>query len=289
MLPTFDGRKGSYRGWRVQLLLIKQMYQLDYGMTKLLLGTKLTGDAAEWFHSVPTHFSLPVDELLRRMEAIYDRRERRLTLRKEFESKMWQQGETFAEYFHKKLILANKVPIEEDEIVDYLIDGIPVKSIKHQALMQQFRDKETMLRAMENVSFGANQRMQAKADKQGVGKNVNKMSVVKKMDNELATKQEPRCFNCNITGHIAAKCTELKREKGACFKCFQLGHKFKDCPSKDASAKASGAKKNEESREITSTANINNVIETASSGRSACEASSTNVSSVSAKGIGDFH
>jgi len=126
---------------------------------------------------------------------------------------MWQQGETFAEYFHKKLILANKVSIEEDEIVDYLIDDIPVKSIKHQALMQQFRDKETMLRAMKNVSLGADQRMQAKADKQSVG-NVNKTSIVKKMDNDLTTKQEPRCFNCNVTGHIAAKCTEpsVKRE-----------------------------------------------------------------------------
>jgi len=47
MLPAFDGKKGSYRSWREQLLLIKQMYRLDDGMTKLLLGTKLTGDAVE--------------------------------------------------------------------------------------------------------------------------------------------------------------------------------------------------------------------------------------------------
>jgi len=79
-----------------------------------------------------------------------------------------------------------------------------------------------------------------------------------------------------------------EREKEVCFKCFQLGHKSKDCPSKD-SAKASGAKRHEENREITSTANINSVVETASPGRSACEASSTNVRSVSAKEIGDFH
>jgi len=287
MLPVFDGRKRSYRGWREQLLLIKQMYRLDDGMTKLLLGAKLIGDAAEWFHSVPTHLSLPVDELLRRMEAMYDRRERRLTLRKEFENKMWQQGETFAEHFHKKLILANKVPIEEEEIVDYLIDGIPVKSIKHQALMQQFRDKETMLRAMENVSLGTDQKIQAKADKQGVGKNVNKASGVKKMDNDLTTKRELKCFNCNVAGHISTKCTEPKREKGACFKCFQLGHKAKDCPSKN-STKAGDVKGNEENKEITSTANINSVIETTSPSRSACE-TSANISNVGAIGIRDFH
>lgn len=53
-------------------MLVKQMYQLDNNMTKLLLGAKLTGDAAEWFHSVPAHLSMTVDELLRRMEAMYD-------------------------------------------------------------------------------------------------------------------------------------------------------------------------------------------------------------------------
>lgn len=65
------------------------MYQLDDGMTKLLLGAKLTGDAEEWFHSVPTHISLTVDELLRRMEGICGRRENRLTIRKEFENRVW--------------------------------------------------------------------------------------------------------------------------------------------------------------------------------------------------------
>lgn len=69
--------------------MLRQMYQLDDGMTKLLLGAKLTGDAEEWFHSVPTHISLTVDELLRRMEGIYSRRENRLTVRKEFENRVW--------------------------------------------------------------------------------------------------------------------------------------------------------------------------------------------------------
>lgn len=57
----------------------------------------------------------------------------------------------FAEYCHKKIILANKVPIK-DEIVDYMFDGIPNKSVRYQAMMQQFPDKETMLKAMENIS-----------------------------------------------------------------------------------------------------------------------------------------
>lgn len=34
-------------------------------------------------------------------------------------------------------------------------------------------------------------------------------------------------------GHIAAKCQMPKREKSACFKCYQVGHKSKDCPTKE--------------------------------------------------------
>lgn len=40
-------KKGFYQCWKEQLMLVKQMYQLDNNMTKLLLGAKLTGDAAE--------------------------------------------------------------------------------------------------------------------------------------------------------------------------------------------------------------------------------------------------
>lgn len=52
-----------------------------------------------------------------------------------------------------KIILANKVPIDEEEIVDYMIEGISVKTIKHQAMMQQFLNKEAMLKAMEEITL----------------------------------------------------------------------------------------------------------------------------------------
>jgi len=227
MLPSYDGKKGSFQRWREQLLMVKQMYQLDKGMTKLLLRAKLTGEAEEWFHSVSTHLSLTVDELLRRMDVMYGRRENRLTLRKEFEDRTWQHGETFAEYCHKKIILANKVPIDEEEIIDYVIDGIPVKSIRQQAMMQQFTDKETMLKAMENISLGSEQKVVNRTDRTSSMKNTIKAGSVKKTEVDSNTKQEPRCFNCNKLGHLAAKCLKPKRERGACFKCLQMGHRAK--------------------------------------------------------------
>jgi len=232
MLPSYDGKKGSFQRWKEQLLMVKQMYQLDEGMTKLLLGAKLTGEAEEWFHSVSTHLSLAVDELLRRMTVMYGRRENKLTLRKEFENRMWQHGETFAEYCHKKIILSNKVPIDEEEIIEYVIDGIPVKAIRQQAMMQQFTDKETMLKAMENISLGSDQKIVSRTDRISSVENIVKAGSAKKTEVDSNAKQEPRCFNCNELGHLAAKCLKPKRERGVCFRCLQMGYRAKDCTAK---------------------------------------------------------
>lgn len=248
MLSDFDGRKGSYRRWKEQLLMVKRMYNLDDNFTKLLLGAKLTGDAADWFHSVSAHLLLTVDELLNKMRTMFDRREKRLSLRKEFENRMWLQGETFCEYFHKKLILANKVPIDEEEIVDYIIEGIPVKTIKYQAMMQHFPNKEAMLKAMEEISLYPDQRIQRNMKQSFVKEGTKPVGQKKKIESDLEAKHEPKCFNCNMMGHIAVKCQMSKREKGACFKCYQVGHKSKDCPTKELRADSSmdiGKKKND--------------------------------------------
>lgn len=39
-----------------------------------------------------------------------------------------------------------------------------------------------------------------------------------------------RWYNCNKSGHVATDCKQPKREKEACFKCFEIGHQSKDCP-----------------------------------------------------------
>lgn len=263
MLLSFDGRKGYFQRWKEQLKLVKHMYQLDDNMTKLLLGAKLTGDAAEWFHSVPAHLSMTVGELLERMEAMYDQREKKLTLRKEFEARMWQPNETFADYFHKKIILANKVPISEDEIVDYLIEGIPAKSIKYHAMMQRFSNKETLLRAMENISLNPDHKTPLKTERTAGNKYAAKTTgSARKTEGDLSEKTEPRCYNCNQAGHLASKCPMPKREKGACFKCFQMGHKARECSSR-GQAKSESSKGEAEKK--------------------------TDVNSMFSGGLGDFH
>lgn len=254
MLSQFDGKKGAYPCWKEQLLTVKQIYRLDDNTTKMLLAAKLSGDAADWFHSIPSHLSLAPDEILRRMEAMFGMRERKLALRKEFENKEWQYGETFTDYCHKKIILANKISIDEEELVDYIIDGIPIRSMRDQAMMQQFPDKESLIKAMENMTLRSEQKTSHKSEKVFGARHARTAESTRKAEADVGGKQEPKCFNCNEMGHIAVKCPKPKRERGACYKCLQQGHRAKDCTSKEQT-------KNEVNKDADKQTSVHSVFE----------------------------
>jgi len=44
----------------------------------------------------------------------------------------------------------------------------------------------------------------------------------------------PRCFNCNVYGHMARECRKPKKNKEMrkCYKYDKVGHLAKDCRSK---------------------------------------------------------
>lgn len=55
--------------------------------------------------------------------------------RQQFKDRTWKKGEAFGDYFHEKIILANNVPIGiDDELIDYIILGIPNPALRDQEL-----------------------------------------------------------------------------------------------------------------------------------------------------------
>lgn len=153
LLSCFDGSVGNYEVWEKQLRLIKTTYHLVDEHVKILIGMRLKRKASEWLHSKPQYIELSVDNLLSEMQEMYDHRPSKILLRKQFEERVWQREETFHQYVHEKVILANRVPVNEDEIIDYLIDGIPAVNLRDQACMGRFATKASLLQAFEKVTL----------------------------------------------------------------------------------------------------------------------------------------
>ncbi|KMQ84408.1 hypothetical protein RF55_17802 [Lasius niger] len=141
LLSEFDGGEGTFWKWEQQIRLLRISYALDDAAARILISSKLKGRAFEWFHSKSDHLTFSVEDLLKAMREMFDLRQSRLSLRKKFEERTWQTNESFTSYYHDKIILANRVPIEDDEVVDYVIDGISDRNLQDQARIMQFESQ----------------------------------------------------------------------------------------------------------------------------------------------------
>jgi len=153
LLKEFDGSSNAFRNWKQQIELLRDTYQLDDNATRVLISSRLKGKALSWFHSKPEHIVMSATNLLEEMRRMFDHRSSKMILRKEFERRTWQTGETFNEYFHDKIILANQISIDEEEIIDYVIDGIPDTRLRDQTKIQRFKSAAELIEAFENITL----------------------------------------------------------------------------------------------------------------------------------------
>lgn len=149
---TFDGAPRDYEAWEGQIKLLREVYHLDDNTAKILIGMRLKGRAYEWFHSKPEYLRLSF-ELLRELRRMFQFQQSKVTLRKKFEERSWNKAESIHEYVHDKIILGNKISIPDDEILEYVIEGIPDVQLRDQARIQLFNNVDALLQAFEKISL----------------------------------------------------------------------------------------------------------------------------------------
>lgn len=229
LLTRFDGKSDEYEVWERQAKLLKTTYRLNDDATTVMIGLRLKGKALEWFHSKPEHIGMPVNELLEKMRKMFWHRQNKLKLRKTFEDRVWKKDETFHEYLHDKMIKGNRVPINEEELLDYIIDGIPNETLRNQARMQQFETTNAMREAFEKITL--HDKNVPKIEKDGKRRND---STNEGAENKTAVKEKTgnrRCYNCGGRDHLSNTCPS--KDRGAkCFKCNEHGHIAAKCTKK---------------------------------------------------------
>lgn len=227
LLSEFDGADHAYPVWEKQVKLLRNTYNLNDNTLRILIGLKLKGKALKWFHSKAEHVEMNCEELLKELKDMFDHRLSQLSLRKTFEGRIWKTAETFSDYYHEKMIMANRVPIDKEELVDYLLEGIPDIRLRDQARMQCFESPSKFLEAFRNITL--------RSDAKKLPSTLVKAEIQPGMQPTSGTASKiVRCYNCNSEGHVSAACLKPRREKGSCFTCGSMDHRNLNCPYKQS-------------------------------------------------------
>lgn len=216
LVGTFDGNGLDLDRWEGQLRRLLVSYTLDDHQAKALICSRLVGKALKWYHSRVDCVELNCEDLLRKVRKMYGQRPDPLALRRELEARKWNAGEVFADYLHDKVTLANRIPVADNELISYVIEGIPSQELRTQARVQQYETIDAMLAAFANVPSPkeASRRQPAEKNKsQDKEQRIPKRVDVRKY------------YNCSEEDHLAVDCPKPKRERGSCFKCGEFGHR----------------------------------------------------------------
>ncbi|GJQ88015.1 hypothetical protein Trydic_g12939 [Trypoxylus dichotomus] len=198
--------------------MVKRIYKVAGDKMLLTIINKLGGMARDWFHSKPEHALLALEMLKSEMVKMYKSREGKITTTKKFEARRWKKSEKFVTYFHEKVLLENRIGLVEDDLINYIIDGIDNSILQTQAKMKEFKELSHMLQVLGDI---ANDEQRA---------STNRTAVVPPTTNaSTRSRSVVRCFNCNQKGHISNRCPRPKRDRGSCFECGSMRHQKRNC------------------------------------------------------------
>lgn len=211
LLGDFDGTNRYFENWDKQVRLVKRLFAVDDAIMKIIISSKLKEKADRWFRSKSKYTEMTLDALLSAMKDGFDQKPSKVYRLKKFELRTWQTNESFNDYYHEKFILGNLVPIEEDDLLDYLMDGIPDQMLRNQARMQNFNSVKDLLNGFRKISLSNRTKKDSHhGEKATTDKPAEKIKPEVKPPKtgmkEKTGEKSIKCYNCNKLGYISKDC-----------------------------------------------------------------------------------
>lgn len=225
MIPEFGGAsEQNAETWFKRVETVKTTYNLTDEVTVLIVVSKLRKKNAITCHNSKSEYAaLTHAELQAHMISMFSRKKNKIVLMRKFDSSKWRKNETFANYYHKKLLLGNQLDLPED-LISYMIDEFDNPTLQSQARMSRFSSLQELLSEKNTLSSTeCHQTTYSRPNRTNVNESTKNLEQKMVSDKKLVT-----CFYWSKVGHFASDCPLPK--KVVCFRCQEVGHRKKDCP-----------------------------------------------------------
>ncbi|XP_037825468.1 uncharacterized protein LOC119613515 [Lucilia sericata] len=168
---------------------------------------------------------LQFDDLKARLTRMFKRTVSRQEVYRQLQQRNLKPDESCLSYVVAMQSIAAKADIEEQELVDIIIDGVP-KNDNAVNMLYGASSMDDLLRRLDRYECRRQQRRVP----------LKTVTAAKPMPSETtgnkSTEAEVRCYNCSQFGHYQSQCQKPRRPPNSCFVCAEMGHFHKDCPKK---------------------------------------------------------
>ena len=225
-LRTFDG-KSSYpvERWIQDFEETALLFGWD-DLQKLIFAKKSLRGLAKIYVQSETNIST-WGKLKKKLKSEFGKKINSAKLHQILRERSLRKDEDVHEYFLSMRELASRGNVEVEALIQYIIDGIN-DSLTNKVVLY---GASTLHEFKKKLEIYETIRTKTTPPVTKVNRSV--MPTGQRSTSAEGNKSSPRkCYNCNLSGHIAAHCPRPRREKGSCYKCGILGHFSNKCPSK---------------------------------------------------------
>lgn len=209
--------------WNEQTKFIYARRSLK-GTAKLFMRSKPSKNWKELKEALTSEFGKKV-----RLSDIY----------RKLENRKKRKDESCQQYLLAMQEIASAVDISEEELIDYIVEGIP-DSQSNKSFLYQTETIENLKKALHRYERIKSRSSTTEANNSKSKATVNEEKASQKSSYNgkgQNSKIGPiRCFNCGELGHLSKNCKKPQRERGSCYRCKKMGHKGHECPELTSSS-----------------------------------------------------